>query len=301
MRDTVMSTTPAGLTRFSRTISTKRNGTCEFCAQPTVAERDFAAVNGGSGKWIAVCATCAMSITEQCKGVIRHLQDVMPSMSAETISNAQTMLPTTEAIFDAVSGTASEAATYDVLSKLQCAALYVQAASAQADPTLGKLQAVANDASRAPRDREFAGSLATQLAARGSLSDKQMFYVNKLIAAPAPAAEANQPTETTDVPAGYYATASRTGNNDLDFWRVDRPETGKWAGYTFVKRIIGGHDPIRLRGAEAKQALATIAATGIEAAGKAYASAIGNCYACNRELTDEESRRVGLGPVCRNR
>jgi hypothetical protein len=101
------------------------------------------------------------------------------------------------------------------------------------------------------------------------------------------------------VPAGYYATPSRTGNNDLDFWRIDAPETGKWAGYTFVKRLLGGHDPIKVRGAEAKMALDAIAAYGITEAGQRYAAEYTRCYKCNRELTDEASRACGLGPVCR--
>lgn len=103
-----------------------------------------------------------------------------------------------------------------------------------------------------------------------------------------------------DVPAGYYATPSMTGNNDLDFWRVDVPEKGKWAGYRFVKRVIGGQGAVNISKAERFNALQQIDAIGAQAAGKAYADAIGCCYRCNRELTDETSRAVGLGPVCRN-
>src|SRR6266568_8304759 len=43
------------------------------------------------------------------------------------------------------------------------------------------------------------------------------------------------------IPAGFYATPSLTGNNDLDFWRVEKGK-GRWEGYTFIKRVIGGHD-----------------------------------------------------------
>jgi hypothetical protein len=100
------------------------------------------------------------------------------------------------------------------------------------------------------------------------------------------------------VPAGHYATPSRTGNNDLDFWAVDVPTDGKWAGYTFVSRVIGGHEDTRVRGAEARQALDAIAAFGPQDAAKAYGRAIGRCGRCNRHLTDETSRTLGLGPEC---
>src|SRR6266852_5925128 len=46
------------------------------------------------------------------------------------------------------------------------------------------------------------------------------------------------------IPQGHYATASLTGHNDLDFWRVDRPDKGKWTGGLFVKRVIGGRPSV---------------------------------------------------------
>lgn len=104
-----------------------------------------------------------------------------------------------------------------------------------------------------------------------------------------------------DVPAGFYATPSRTGHNDLDFWKVDRPDKGKWTGYTFVKRVIGGHPETRVRGAEARTALEAILAEGPKNAGKKYADEIGRCYICNLHLTDDLSRELGIGPVCRSK
>lgn len=106
-------------------------------------------------------------------------------------------------------------------------------------------------------------------------------------------------TSLPDVPAGFYAVPSRTGNNDLDFFRVDRPEDGKWAGYTFVKRVIGGHDDQRVRGTEMRLALEAILATGVDQARQTYGVEIGRCAICNRHLTDDESRAFGIGPTCR--
>jgi hypothetical protein len=93
---------------------------------------------------------------------------------------------------------------------------------------------------------------------------------------------------------------SATGNNDLDFYRVDRPTEGRWAGRTFVKRIIGGNPDIQVRGAEARNALNRILAAGPDDAKKKYGQEIGQCGECNRHLTDETSRELGIGPVCRS-
>lgn len=104
-----------------------------------------------------------------------------------------------------------------------------------------------------------------------------------------------------EVPEGYFAVPSRTGNNDLDFFSVDRPSEGRWAGYVFVKRVIGGHVDTPVRGSEARLALEAIVEYGIEEAGVLYGREIGRCYVCNRTLTDEVSREMGIGPTCRER
>lgn len=104
-----------------------------------------------------------------------------------------------------------------------------------------------------------------------------------------------------DVPEGHYAVASRTGNNDLDFFRVDRPTEGRWTGRTFVKRVIGGKPDHPVRGAETRLALEAIVAAGVEASAVLYGQEIGRCYRCNRHLTDETSRALGIGPDCRSK
>lgn len=101
-----------------------------------------------------------------------------------------------------------------------------------------------------------------------------------------------------DVPAGHYATTSRTGNNDYDFWNVSRPTEGKWAGYTFIERVVGGHEDIKVRGAEARQALQAIVDAGINEAGILYGQEVGSCFKCNTHLTRKYSRAMGYGPDC---
>jgi hypothetical protein len=102
-----------------------------------------------------------------------------------------------------------------------------------------------------------------------------------------------------DVPEGHYAIRSLSGNNDLDFYAVDKPSEGKWKGYTFVNRIVGGHDPIRIRKSrDITKILRAIEAAGVTESAQLYAAETGNCYKCNRHLTDYASRSLGIGPVC---
>jgi hypothetical protein len=105
------------------------------------------------------------------------------------------------------------------------------------------------------------------------------------------------------IPAGYYATPSGTGTNDLDFWRVDVPEKGKWDGFSFARRILGGGSGSEMRtidldNIQQRKALAAIRGAGLEAAGFAFATAIGRCRKCGLVLTDDDSRARGMGPTC---
>jgi hypothetical protein len=103
-----------------------------------------------------------------------------------------------------------------------------------------------------------------------------------------------------DIPAGRYAVKSLTGNNDLDFFLVQRPETGKWKGYTFVRRIIGGHPDVSVKGRTAVAALTAIEQAGIEESRTLFGQTIGSCWKCGRHLTDQTSRSLGIGPDCRS-
>lgn len=141
-----------------------------------------------------------------------------------------------------------------------------------------------------------------QEALGGQLTKRQAStWIDALQQHPKTARPQANTTSLPDVPAGHYATASRTGNNDLDFWRVDRPTQGQWAGRTFVKRVIGGHEDQRVNLTETRAALEAILAAGLEEASRAYGQSIGRCGRCNRSLTDETSRAYGIGPDCRSK
>jgi hypothetical protein len=104
-------------------------------------------------------------------------------------------------------------------------------------------------------------------------------------------------SEWEDIPAGWYATAGHA-NAEFDFWQVDTPEEGRWAGYIFVKRIIGGQPPRRIRREEQAGALEAIRAAGAMEAMKLFGQKLGKCGKCHRALTRKASRELGIGPDC---
>jgi hypothetical protein len=112
-----------------------------------------------------------------------------------------------------------------------------------------------------------------------------------------------------ELPAGHYAipawvgysTSPRSMDQDLNFYRVDKPEDGKWKGYTFVKWVIGGKPDAPLRGKQRIYAVLRYIEEHTDEAGQKYGQEIGRCYRCNRHLTDKTSRELGIGPDCRSR
>lgn len=111
--------------------------------------------------------------------------------------------------------------------------------------------------------------------------------------------QADHPTIT----AGYYAIPSLTGNQDLDFFRVDAPDDGNWKGFLFVKRVLGGGaDSLRterVHWSTADQVLTVlIPPFAAQAARERFGQEMGRCGCCGRTLTDETSRARGIGPDC---
>lgn len=102
-----------------------------------------------------------------------------------------------------------------------------------------------------------------------------------------------------NIPAGYYAIPSLTGNNDLDFYRVDRPTEGRWVGYTFVKMVVGGKPAMSVRGKQRLYDILSAIQKDPERSAWLYGVEIGRCDKCNHTLTDKTSREHGRGPDCR--
>jgi hypothetical protein len=148
------------------------------------------------------------------------------------------------------------------------------------------------DALRAQQPNEFRDSLLDQFDRKGTLSEKQIAAVERGVEKRKQWAA--ERADMPDVPAGRYAVENEEGI--LRFYRVDRPEAGKWAGYTFVK-IMASDEEHPVRGTAAKAVLAKIAADPL-AAMKRYGHEIGSCGKCGRTLTDPASIAAGIGPVC---
>lgn len=95
------------------------------------------------------------------------------------------------------------------------------------------------------------------------------------------------------VPQGHFAVEV---GGVLRFYRVKEGK-GRWEGRTFVNRHASDYFT-RISRDEAAAARVAIAEDP-KGAAERYAREIGTCYACNRQLTDAESRRLGIGPDCR--
>lgn len=91
----------------------------------------------------------------------------------------------------------------------------------------------------------------------------------------------------------YYALWN---TDHVDFYRVERPKTGKYAGRTYVKRQAS--ETFEKMGFEETGRVLDAIAADPATAGKRYGQQIGRCYRCHKTLTDKTSRERGLGPDC---
>jgi hypothetical protein len=101
------------------------------------------------------------------------------------------------------------------------------------------------------------------------------------------------PPAATNVPEGRYAV--RADDNSVGFFLVQKG-TGKWDGYTFLKRQAGDEE-LPVKGAARGQIMAAIEKNP-KAAAVLYGTELGVCGMCGKALTDPESRAIGIGPVC---
>jgi hypothetical protein len=86
------------------------------------------------------------------------------------------------------------------------------------------------------------------------------------------------------------------------FFLVDKPSEGRWTGYTFIKRLIGGGDngdyrKVDMPAASRDQALAAIDKDPKQAM-LDFGLQSGSCGHCGRALSNAESLARGIGPIC---
>ena len=102
-------------------------------------------------------------------------------------------------------------------------------------------------------------------------------------------------TEETTLPeAGRYAIEYE---GTMRFFKVDRPTSGGWAGFTFLNEQASD-DEYPVRGPR-RRAILEALVNDPDALAR-YGQEIGVCGKCGRTLTDSLSRELGLGPVCRS-
>lgn len=124
-------------------------------------------------------------------------------------------------------------------------------------------------------------------------------WINKLKRLPyAPKEDEEAAGVWTEVPAGRYAIENAEGV--LRFYVVDRPDRGRWAGYTFLS-VMASDELHPIKDHSAKYVILQQIEADPMAALTRYGREIGVCGVCGRTLTNEDSRAAGIGPVCAGR
>lgn len=100
------------------------------------------------------------------------------------------------------------------------------------------------------------------------------------------------------VPPGRYAVEGDDGV--LKFYKVDKPQSGTWAGRTFVS-VQASDDWHPVRYATARAGILRKISADVKAAAIRYGKELGVCSVCGRTLTNPESIAAGIGPVCEGR
>jgi hypothetical protein len=97
------------------------------------------------------------------------------------------------------------------------------------------------------------------------------------------------------VPEGRYAVTGNDGTTD--FYVVEIPTAGKWAGFVFLSQQISD-DYVAVKNPKTKATILAKIAQDPKAASIRYGQELGKCGVCNKTLTDNESIAAGIGPVC---
>lgn len=84
----------------------------------------------------------------------------------------------------------------------------------------------------------------------------------------------------------------------LKFYKVDRPNEGRWSGYIFLS-VYASDERYPIKAFETKKRVMDNIAVNPKEAAQRYGQEIGKCGLCGRTLTDETSRAFGIGPICR--
>jgi hypothetical protein len=105
------------------------------------------------------------------------------------------------------------------------------------------------------------------------------------------------------IPDGYYALRDLEGyKNEINFFRINTGKKGgRWEGFQFVTHIVAGEHNHAIKGDARGKVFVAIINQDAKKARELYGQEIGRCGVCNRMLTDDTSRALGIGPVCAGR
>lgn len=150
--------------------------------------------------------------------------------------------------------------------------------------------------------REVAGKAKLKDTAEGLSKSLASAWIERLKELPREKVQQEQgrsfKTIESDVPEGRYAVTGEDGTTD--FYRVDRPIEGKWAGYIFVKlQLSDDYQRVPFRNSQA--VLDKIENAGVKESMLRYGKELGHCGHCGKTLTNNESIELGIGPVCRGK
>lgn len=102
---------------------------------------------------------------------------------------------------------------------------------------------------------------------------------------------------TWTMPAGRYALLE---GDEVGFYKVDRPDKGRWIGYVFIKRLVGSPGDYREVPINANARYTLLDAIDADSKGamERFGRETMTCGRCGSPLTDPKSRAVGIGPIC---
>jgi hypothetical protein len=284
---------PAGLSHYSRVITTRFAGKCVYCHRPTKPGIDFAAVTA-SGGWIASCAECASSVQAQVVALVRTTDALAQGHDVPAIlAAARLTLPTEATVVAAIDGTATENEAFNTLVLLMTIRDAIENGTRPVDTLVESLRTIANSASASPRDRTFAASLVSQADKGRTLTDKQREAGVRMLAR----GNGSQPSATPVENGLYLSTGPGHGTiHKLYTTQNDRQ------GCKLLVILPNGKGSFEYVKGGTRMVAGLVAAGSARKLTQAEATAFGKlhgfCVNCARDLDDERSLAVGYGPVC---
>jgi hypothetical protein len=285
-------TTPAGLTRYRRSCPTKFAGTCVFCEHPTVVGADFAAQTD-KGKWLAVCATCAASVTAQVSGIVGTLAaDIQAhaDVPCDLSSVDNTVLAAVSA------GTAQPAEAYSLLLALGKVRLAYRASFAAAAPAAPAAAPTLPPNAYPGRCTKCGTFVEAQQGLRARVNGK---WTVQHVTCP----EGEQRAPRAEVAPGLYR------QDDGEVFKLYTTQNGRLFGkvlevYVTVDSFGKPHSHGSFEG---QRGIVRKVAEGVakgttrlltEDEAKAFGRQHSLCICCTRDLDDDRSLAAGYGPVC---